>query len=202
MENGGENLSALLRSNIETLEPHCLERALFAATHNDDHHSIGKLVIKGAKNISECLNLAQRDLKSHAYAMLLLIKAASTGEVTLVQELFGYAKPDSDEMDRAFYDAQKAAQSGRISTVVPIEIAQRHCNTQVREELLLKTDVNQEEGYVYWHGLRLLKLDINWLMRISWVKNLRLARNGFKFLPEDIGIYLRQVSIHHIKKFL
>ena len=89
---------------------------------------------------------------------------------------------------------QKAVLSGNISTVVPIEIARHNGQNQVREELLLKTDVNQEEGYVYWHGLRLLSLDITWLKKIAWVKKLRLTRNGFMSLPPEMGLYLKQVS--------
>ena len=38
---------------------------------------------------------------------------------------------------------QKAVISGKVSTVVPIEIARRNQQSAVREELLLRTDVNQ-----------------------------------------------------------
>ena len=82
-----------------------------------------------------------------------------------------------------------------MSTVVPIEIARRSQNPIVREELLLRTDVNQEEGSVYWHGLRLLVLDLSWVRKIHWVKRLRLARNGFRIIPNEVGSYLKQVCI-------
>ncbi len=89
--------------------------------------------------------------------------------------------------------------TGNVSTVVPIEIARRANNGAVREELLLRTDVNQEEGSVYWHGLRLTNLDLSWFEKISWVKKLRLARNGLKSIPKEIGGYLRQV--YHSKLY-
>jgi len=54
-----------------------------------------------------------------------------------------------------------------------------------------------EEGFVYWHGLRLLDLDVSWLRKIYWVKRLRLAQNGFRQLPNEMGIYLKQVNIVH-----
>ena len=92
-----------------------------------------------------------------------------------------------------FKDVQRALLAGEISTVVPIEIARRNGHTEVRGELLLKTDVNMKEGIVYWHGLRLLVLDVSWLKRIDWVRKLRLARNGLKQLPDEIGTYLKQV---------
>ena len=83
--------------------------------------------------------------------------------------------------------------SGNVSTVVPIEIARRAQNNDIREELLLHTDVNQEKGSVYWHGLRLLHLDISWVRKIHWVKYLRLARNGLRVIPNELGNYLKQV---------
>ena len=83
--------------------------------------------------------------------------------------------------------------SGSVSTVVPIEIARRHQNNDIRKELLLHTDVNQEEGSVYWHGLRLLHLDISLVRKIHWVKYLRLARNGLRVIPNELGNYLKQV---------
>ena len=92
--------------------------------------------------------------------------------------------------------------TGNVSTVVPIEIARRANNGAVREELLLRTDVNQEEGSVYWHGLRLLNLDLSWIRKIHWVKRLRLARNGFKTIPNEIGGYLRQVCIYYVQNVL
>ena len=187
----------MLRNNTDQLEPNCLNRALMAATQNDNHFNIGKLVVKGANNLESCLEFAQKENKPHARAMLLLIKAAFTGNKAIVQKLFGETmdKPDNSKefYDTGFPDVQKAVLSGKVSTVVPIEIARRHGHLQVREELLLKTDVNQEDGYVYWHGLRLLQLEVPWLRRINWVKRLRLARNGFKNLPNDMGNYLKQV---------
>ena len=198
VETDGEKLTELLRNNTDQLEPNCLNRALMAATRNDNHFNIGKLVVKGAKNLDACLEFAQTEKKPHARAMLLLIKAASSGNKAIVQKLFGEAvdKPDNPRefSDSGFPDVQKAVLSGKVSTVVPIEIARRNGHLQVREELLLKTDVNQEEGYVYWHGLRLLQLEVPWLRRINWVKRLRLARNGFKALPNDMGNYLKQVT--------
>ena len=196
-ENDGDNLTGLLRTNFDSLEPNCLNRALVAATHNDNHMNIGKLVVKGANNLSECLELAQRENKPHARAMLLLIKAASNGDMNIVKMLFGEVVGNLEHpkecSDPGFADVQRAVLRGNVSTVVAIEIARRNGHLQLRGELLLRTDVNREEGYVYWHGLRLLQLEATWLQSISWVKRLRLARNGFKTLPNHMGLYLKQV---------
>ena len=200
VETDGDRLTDLLKNNSEYLEEDCLNRSLIAATHNDNHLNISKLVVKGAKNLDACLEIARSETKPHARGMLLLIKAAHSGNKAIIQKLFGETvdKPDNarDQFsDAGFPDVQKAVLSGKVSTVVPIEIARRTGNAQVREELLLKTDVNQEDGYVYWHGLRLLQLDVSWLHRITWVKRFRLARNGFKSLPNDMGNFLKQVCM-------
>ena len=96
-------------------------------------------------------------------------------------------------LDDDFPEVQKAVISGQVSTRVPIEIARQHNNPVVREELLFHTDVNQEEGSVYWHGLYLLQLDLSWIRKIHWVKRLRLARNGLQTISNEIGGYLKQV---------
>ena len=54
-KNNGDKLTELLYSNTDQLEPNCLDRAMMVATQNDNHFNIGKLVVKGAKNLEECL---------------------------------------------------------------------------------------------------------------------------------------------------
>ena len=198
VEKNGNKVTELLRDDVDSMEAGCLDRALKAAVKNDNHINIGKLVVKGAKELKECLRYSKDEKKPHARAMLLLLMAAKTGDKAIIQKLFGEPAPDlrnkQDYEDDGFGDVQKAVLSGNIPTVVPIEIARRNGQSLVRQELLLKTDVNQEEGYVYWHGLRLLQLDIAWLRKIAWVKKLRLARNGLKSLPSEMATYLKQVS--------
>ena len=256
VKTNGYNLSELLQVPSDQLDPNCLNRALEAAVNNDNHVNIGKLIIKGADNIEDCLRQSRDHLKPHARAMLLLVKAAMQGDRNLVLKLFGEPVPEMDTQeyqDDSFKDAQKALLAGEISTVVPIKIAwdrnlvlklfgdlvpemdiqkyldfldeylysgddfrfkyeakissrkiftlvplriaHRNGYTQVWEELLLRTDINMEKATVYWYGLQLLVLDVSWLKRIYWVKRLQLARNGFKQLPNEMGIYLKQVSI-------
>ena len=246
------NLTELLQVPSDQLEPNCLNRALAAAVNNDNHFNIGKLIIKGADNIEDCLRQSRDHHKPHARAMLLLVKAAMQGDKNLVLKLFGESVPEMDTQeyqDDSFKDAQKVLLAGEISTVpteitwdrnlvlkllgelvpemdiqifkvkikylddddfldeykakiskkifmlVPLRIAHRNGHTQVFEELLLRTDIYMEEGAVYWYGLQLLVFDVFWLNRIYWVKTLQLARNGFKQLPDGMGMYLKQVSI-------
>ena len=197
VETNGGNLTDLLRFNTEQLEPNCLNTALTAAVVNDNHYNVGKLIVKGADEVKKALKQSVEHKKPHARAMLLLVHAAMEGNRNLVLKLFGEptSGPDNsrDYIDDTFPDVQRAIHSGTVSTVVPIEIARRFGHASVREELLLKTDVNEQEKSVHWHGLRLLVLDINWLRKIHWVQKLRLARNGFKSLPNEMGTYLKQV---------
>jgi ankyrin repeat protein len=198
VETNGDGLTELLRFNTDQLEPHCLNTALTAAVRNDNHYNVGKLIVKGADEIKKALRQSVEEKKPNARAMLLLVHAAMEGNRNLVLRLFGEptfgADNSRDYIDDTFPDVQKAVLDGKVSTVVPIEIARRYGHAAVREELLLKTDVNEQEKSVHWHGLRLLVLDINWLRKIHWVQKLRLARNGFKHLPNEMGTYLKQVS--------
>lgn len=194
VEAGGEKLDILL-SRVNKLEQDCLNRALKAATRNDDHSNISKLVERGAANIDECIYVAQRENKPHAHAILLLTKAAMYGSMHAIQRLFEEpnAMPDNS-LDDGFHAVQMAFRSGVVSSKTPLEIAHRAKNNQVYEEILVRTDINKEEGYVYWDQLKLYHLDASWLMRISWVKKLSLAENGFNTLPDTIGDYLKSVS--------
>ena len=197
VEKDGNGLNELLRDNPE-LEPDCLPRALLAAVMKDNHSNIGKLVIKGAPNLEAALELATREKKHHARAILLLVTAAMNNDRSIVLKLFGEPVPNQkgrDIPEEGLQEVQTAVRTGKVSTVVPIEIARRKQFKAVREELLLRTDVNQAEGSVFWHGLRLNELEVAWLRKIQWVKKLRLARNGFRTLPVEIGSCLRHVSV-------
>ena len=196
-------MTDLLRVKNEELEKDCLERALTAAVTTGNHFNVGKLIVKGATNIDDALKQAIATKKYHATAMLLLVIAAMKGNRQLVLKLFteysgAVALPEGVEItEEDIKEVQKAVTSGQVSTVVPIEIARRKGQNSVREELLLRTDVKQDEGTVYWHGLRLLNIELSWIRKIHWVKRLRLARNGFRFIPSEVGQYLKQVIIQN-----
>ena len=200
VETDGDRLSKLLeKATHQNIDVHYLNRALKAAVNNDNHENVGKLVLHGSTNISECLRYAKDARKPRARAMLLLIKAAQTGDVAIVQKVFGEHAPGlqnpQEYEDDGFGEVQYAVLHGNISTAVAIKIVCDKHHYCLREELLFKTGVNMEEGCVYWHELQLLQLDISWLRRIAWVRKLRLGRNGLMSLPPEIGTYLKQVYI-------
>ena len=78
VESNGSKLTKLLQS-VVNVDPDCLSRALIAATRNDNPCNMGKVIIKGASNIEQCIDKAIAEGKPHSQAMLLLVKAAITG---------------------------------------------------------------------------------------------------------------------------
>ena len=159
--------------------------------------SVDKLTLCGA-NIDEALAKSHKEKQYAVTAALLIIKAAMENDRILVMKLYGENVsrdtkiPLTEEDDLG--ELQAAVASNNIRTVVPIEISRRHNAGAVREELLLRTDVDKDSGVVLWFGLRLTQLEISWLRKIYWVKKLRLARNAFSSLPPEMGSYLKQCT--------
>ena len=189
------NLIRLLKTSIEDK---CVDSAMLVAVNSGDTSNIGKLILYGAKNIDEAL-AESRQLKQYAVtAILLIIKAAMENDRILVLKLYGENVwrdtkiPLTEEDDLA--ELQAAVATNNIRTVVPIEISRRNNAGAVREELLLRTDVDKDSGIVLWFGLRLTQLEISWLRKIYWVKKLRLDCNEFSSLPPEMGSYLKQCT--------
>ncbi len=170
------------------------------STCNDNHSCIGKLLLKGAQNLLECLKVAETQNKPQALAVLLLTQAAISGNSSIVKRLFRESESKAEKAEsvyeKVFANAQHALLSGAVSTIVPIEIAQRNGHVQVHRELLLRTHMDSDKQSIQWNGLKLDRLDYFLLWRMVWVKTLELARNTLKKLPIDIGDYLKQVSSH------
>ena len=194
----GPNLNELLKTPLNLLEDNCINHALLAAVESGSPSNVGKLILRGATNIDEALAKSRKEKQHAVTATLLIIEAAIENDKILVLKLYGENVnedtkiPLTEEDDLA--ELQAAVATNNIKTVVPIEIARRHNAGAVREELLLKTDVDKDTGVVLWFGLRLTQLEISWLRRIYWVKKLRLARNEFSSLPSEMGSYLKQCT--------
>ena len=189
------NFIRLLKTSIDNK---CIDSAMLVAVNSGDPSNIGKLIFYGATNIDTAL-AESCQLKQYAVtATLLIIKAAIENDRILVLKLYGENVngdtkiPLTEEDDLA--KLQAAVATTNIRTVVPIEISRRNNAGAVREELLLRTGVDQDNGVVLWFGLRLTQLEISWLRKIYWVKKLRLARNEFSSLPPEMGSYLKQCT--------
>ena len=150
----------------------------------DSGISVGKIALVHPENIKQCIKLAEREKKHHAHAMLLMIMAALSGDSEILNNL----SLTADE-----YGLYCDKFSVYVRSNEPIKIAQQNNQIQVMNELLMKTDVCPDEGYVYWTELQLCELDISLLRKISWVRKLRLSRNSFTNLPKEMYEYLTQV---------
>ena len=168
------------------------------ATEKGNAINAGKVIIKGRDSIDipSALDYA---MKKHAHSvrgLLLLVVAASMNDLSLLAVLYGKNVPNyyNDLIDDPeFHLVQEAIQNREVATAVPIEIARWKKSPEIREELLMLTDVNEGEGTVLWHGLRLTELELNWLRRVKWAKKLMLAKNDFASLPSQMGNYLSNV---------
>ena len=203
-----DNLHQVLESYEQEriqLEESFLNQALVAATLNDNHECIAKLVKMGARNIDECIQLANKresDLVK-AKAMLSLVKAALTGEKALLPDCSPYKHSSLDsELNSSTIstssvltddsEVAKVVQSGEVSTVIPLELAQQSGQHSMRREILMLTRVDKSKGHVDWSKLSLMSLDVQLLGCMQeWVKEFKLPSNmlrrvsaEFKMLKE------------------
>ena len=194
----GPMLNELLKRPRNLLEDDCINNALLAAVESGSPNNASKLILHGATNTDIALAKSREEKQYAVTAALLIIKAAMENDKILVLKLYGEnvqgeTKIPLTEEDN-LEELQAAVAGGNIRTVIPIEISRRNNASAVREELLLRTDVDKDSGVVLWFGLRLTQLEISWLRKIYWVKKLRLARNEFSSLPPQMGSYLKQCT--------
>ena len=191
----GSCLNELL---VTPVRDDCVNSALLAAVSNNNLNSIHYWTFCGATNIDNALAKSRKEKQYAVTAALLIIKAAIENDRILVLKLYGENVQGDTKISLTEEDnlevLQAAVAGGNIRTVVPIEISRRNNASAVREELLLRTDVDKDSGVVLWFGLRLTQLEISWLRKIHWVKKLRLARNEFSSLPPEMGNYLKQCT--------
>ena len=195
MRNKGPNLDRLLK---EPLQENFIDSAMLVAVGIGDPSSVSRLILFGATSTDYALAKSRKGKQYAVTAALLIIKAAMENDRILVLKLYGEnvqrdTKIPLTEEDN-LEELQAAVAGGNIRTVVPIEISRRNNASAVREELLLRTDVDKENGVVLWFGLQLKQLEISWLRKIYWVKKLRLTRNEFASLPPEMGSYLKQCT--------
>ena len=193
----GPNLGELMKTPLNLLEANCLNSALLAVVESDNPANVGKLILRGATIVDEAL-AKSRNFKNHAItAALLMIKAAMENDRILVLKLYGENVHGQEtkiplSAEDNLNALQSAVHSNNFKTVIPIELSRRNNASAVREELLLRKDVDKNSSTVLWFGLHLMQLEISWLRKIYWVKTLKLARNEFTSLPTEMSNYLKQ----------
>ena len=209
-----DNLHQVLESYEQEriqLEESFLNQALVAATLNDNHECIAKLVKMGARNIDECIQLAKKresDLVK-AKAMLSLVKAALTGEKALLPDRLPSLKHSSLDLelnssmvsassvliDDHDLEIAKVVQSGEVSTLIPLELAQQSGQHSMRREILMLTRIDRSKGHVDWSKLSLVSLDVQLLGCMQeWVKELKLPSNMLRSVPAELKM-LKEVRM-------
>ena len=179
-----------------------LNQALVAATLNDNHECIGKLIKMGAKNIDECIQLAKEKGVINATAMLILLKAALTGDKTLLHVFqTGYASltPEFAGLNlthKVNSQIARVVRNRMISTIHALEVAQQSGQHSVVHELLLLTRTNKAIGSLNWSNLHLVSIDKCLINKMStdWVTTLNLSSNKLRSIPAEIEI-LTEVGI-------
>ena len=180
-----------------------LNQALVAATLNDNHECVGKLIKMGATNIDECIQLAKEKGIINATAMLMLLKAALTGDKSWLS-VFGDAVLSPEFVARLNQimsadtevksDINRAIGRQKISTIYPLEIAQQNGHHSVVYELLLLSHNKALSGSVNWNNLCLTSFDNRLIKKMyNWVRVLDLSSNKIRSIPGEIGI-LTEVS--------
>ena len=192
----GPNINELLKTPLDQLEDDCINQALLIAVENGSCSNAGKLLLRGATNIDQALEESRRLQQILVTASLLVIKAAMKNDHALLMKLYGEPTQESSTslIEDNLIELQNIVRNNGVKTVVPIEIARRNKSSAVREELLLRTDVDKERGKVLWFGLHLVKVEISWLRKIHWVQELKLARNELTSVPPEMGNYLKQCT--------
>ena len=181
-----------------------LNQALTAATFTDNHKCIGELIKLGASNIDECIQLAQEKGSVNATAMLFLMKAALTGDKSMLHSMTSGCfqtevstfkhTANKHKDDNLIMKASAAVLKGRVCILAPLELAQIYGQYSVRRELLMMTHVDRHEGSIDWSDLSLVSLDTQLLERAgSWLKLLLLTSNKLKSLPKQIEV-LKKVN--------
>ena len=188
------------------LEERFLNQALVAATDLDNHECIGKLIKMGATDITkidECIQLAKEKGKMNAATMLILSKIGLTGDKMMLHIIFGDAATSSLEFtalgvtnEEINLKMKQAVESGEVSTVYPLEVAQQNGHHSVVRRVLLLTRINKSDGSVKWSNLHLVSTLDNYLIKgmYNWVRVLDLSSNKLKCIPAEIEM-LTEVSV-------
>ena len=173
-----------------------LNQALVAATLNDNHECIGKLIKMGATNIDECIQLVKEKGQINAIAILIMLKAALSGDRSMLY-VFSDASLNSEFAALSLTSEIKlkmnqAVASGVVSTIPPLEVAQQTGHHSVVHELLLLTRSYKSNGSVNWSGLHLVSVDKYLIKKLcNWVTKLNLSSNKLKSIPADIEILIK-----------
>ena len=214
-EEKATNLEVLLGRGQNKLSSDCYNRALKAAVEKDRCANAEKLILAGATNIGEVIELAK---SVEAKLMLLMVKAVLEDDTQLIVEIKnimakretavnqsdGHPEDPEHVRDPKYDDLYSEEMIrhitiGRVRTRVPIKLTIKLNKTNgILDELLSVTNINFDVGSVGWSNLSLTELDIkcirNRLPQHMVVKRLNLSQNRLSILPISVASHLRNCT--------
>ena len=183
VERNGSLTQLFSEFNVDEMRPDALDRALVAAVRLNNMENISALLMKGA-GIEKALDAVDKDINHvELYVTLLLVKAAVSNDRDLAKILHGQVKVFPEWIHSCVLE-------GKLSYILPIQMAQQTRHPEVMAELLIRTGVQGKS--VDWSHLRLQDLAANVIERIDFVEHLTLKDNCLRTLPPMSN--LKQVS--------
>ena len=176
--------------------PDILDKALLAAVRAGNHQSVIKVLLREPGNLDEAIKESSNLGKHNVTAVLLAAKAAVDDNVSLLVNLWREEGLQTVGLEAGVC---KCVITRSVQLVFALELARRHNSGGVRTELLLRTDVDYSSYSVIWFGLKLYHLDTAWFRRITWAKNINLAKNWLTEFPAEICQHLRHCTLLNLQ---
>ena len=164
-----------------------IEEAMLAAIRNSNDDCIPLLVVAGARSLDCALCLAIQLERIKAIAILLLCKAAITGDRATIRSLLLSEPLETVSAPWYVPSVHEIFSQKCINMSYPIEVSIFEKKYEATKELLLSMDIDMGLKQVDWSELNLTILDPSWIYSIApWVVSLKLVRNHLRMLPSEI----------------
>ena len=164
-----------------------MEEAILVAITNNNDELIPLLVVGGVRRLDCALELAIQLDRINAIAILLLCKAAITGDTAAIRSLL--CEPlGSTNIPWYVPQVQRILSHGSIQMRYPIAISILEKKYEATRELLLNINFDMGRKQVDWSSLKLTILHSSWIYSIApWVVSLKLVNNHLRNLPSEIS---------------
>ena len=186
----------LLKLPQDQLMTDALDKALMAAVKSGNHQNVIKVLLREPGKLDEAIEESSRLKKHNVTAVLLVAKAAIDNNVALLVNLW---REEGVQRLRLEQEVCKCVITKAVQLVFALELARRHDSNDFRTELLLRTDVDYSSRTIIWFGLKLCHLENAWFRRITWAKNINLAKNRLVKFPAVICQYLRHCILLNLQ---
>jgi len=199
LETNSSECDELLRLPQDQLTPETLNNVLLAAVRSGNHQNVAKVLLRELGDLDEAIKESSKLERHSVTATLLAAKAAVNNNVALLVNLW---REEGFQRMGIKPEVCKCVITGSVQLVFALELARRHQADEIRTELLLRTDVDYPSRTIIWFGLKLCQLENVWFRRITWVKNINLAKNRLVEFPTMICQHLRHCILLNLQNNL